>query len=151
MAHYSDVIMTTMASQITSLTSVYSTVYLRRRSKKHQSSTGLRAGKFPVTSEFPAQRASNAENVSIWWRHYGLHEYHSISTQTLNIPRDIFVLYKFIEWRYGRWLKCIYMYINIPKHVHRYWQLCVFLFLRNPDVSYGHDLFQIVTCFETWT
>ena len=25
-----------------------------------------------VTGEFPAQRASNAENVSIWWRH---HEY----------------------------------------------------------------------------
>ena len=25
---------------------------------------------WPVTSEFPAQRASNAENVSIWWRHH---------------------------------------------------------------------------------
>ena len=24
-----------------------------------------------VTGEFPAQRASNAENVSIWWRHHG--------------------------------------------------------------------------------
>ena len=24
----------------------------------------------PVTGEFPAQRASNAENVSIWWRHH---------------------------------------------------------------------------------
>ena len=23
-----------------------------------------------VTGEFPAQMASNAENVSIWWRHY---------------------------------------------------------------------------------
>ena len=22
-----------------------------------------------VTSEFPAQRARNAENISIWWRH----------------------------------------------------------------------------------
>ena len=29
-------------------------------------------GNSPVTSEFPAQRASNAENVSIWWRHHGL-------------------------------------------------------------------------------
>ena len=26
----------------------------------------------PVTGEFPAQRASNAENVSIWWRHHEL-------------------------------------------------------------------------------
>ena len=24
----------------------------------------------PVTGEFPAQRTSNAENVSIWWRHH---------------------------------------------------------------------------------
>ena len=24
----------------------------------------------PVTGEFPAQRANNAENVSIWWRHH---------------------------------------------------------------------------------
>ena len=24
----------------------------------------------PVTGEFPAQRASNAENASIWWRHH---------------------------------------------------------------------------------
>ena len=38
--------MDTMASQITSLTIVYTI----------------------VTGEFPAQRASNAENV--WWRHH---------------------------------------------------------------------------------
>ena len=24
----------------------------------------------PVTGEFTAQRSSNAENVSIWWRHH---------------------------------------------------------------------------------
>ena len=34
--------------------------------------TGLCAGKSPVTGEFPTQRASNAENVSIWWRHHGI-------------------------------------------------------------------------------
>ena len=33
--------------------------------------TGLCAGNSPGTGEFPAQRASNAENVSIWWRHHG--------------------------------------------------------------------------------
>ena len=32
--------------------------------------TGLCAGKPLLTGEFPAQRASNAENVSIWWRHH---------------------------------------------------------------------------------
>ena len=46
----------------------------RRRSKKEPNLrvTGLCEGNSPVTGEFPAQRASNAENVSIWWRH---HEY----------------------------------------------------------------------------
>ena len=40
--------------------------------RKHQTSavTGLCAGNSPGTGEFPAQRASYAENVSIWWRHH---------------------------------------------------------------------------------
>ena len=44
----------------------------RRRSKKTSKLrvTGLCEGNSPVTAEFPAQRASNAENVSIWWRHH---------------------------------------------------------------------------------
>ena len=33
--------------------------------------TGLCAGNSLGTGEFPAQMASNAENVSIWWRHPG--------------------------------------------------------------------------------
>ena len=32
--------------------------------------TGRCVGNSPVTSEFPAERASDADNVSIWWRHY---------------------------------------------------------------------------------
>ena len=28
-------------------------------------------GEFTGTGEFPAEKASNAENVSIWWRHHG--------------------------------------------------------------------------------
>ena len=44
----------------------------RRRSKKTSKLrvTGLCEGNSPVTGEFPAQRSSNAENVSIWWRHH---------------------------------------------------------------------------------
>ena len=34
--------------------------------------TGLCAGNSPGTGEFPAQMASHAENVSIWWRHHGM-------------------------------------------------------------------------------
>ena len=43
-----------------------------RRSKKTSKLrvTGLCAGNSPVTGEFPAQMASNVENVSIWWRHH---------------------------------------------------------------------------------
>ena len=45
----------------------------RRRSKKTSKLgvTGLCAGNSPGTGEFPTQMASNAENVSIWWRHHG--------------------------------------------------------------------------------
>ena len=43
----------------------------RRRSKKTSKlrATGFCAGNSLVTGEFPAQRTSNAENDSIWWRH----------------------------------------------------------------------------------
>ena len=45
-----------------------------RRSKKTSKLrvTGLCVGNSPGTGEFPAQMASNAENVSIWWRHHGI-------------------------------------------------------------------------------
>ena len=60
-----------IASQITSLTIVYSTVYSDADQRKHQSSASLAfVGGIKFTGEFPAQMASNAENVSIWWRHH---------------------------------------------------------------------------------
>ena len=45
----------------------------RRKSKKTSKLrvTGLCAGNSPGTGEFPAEMASYAENVSIWWRHHG--------------------------------------------------------------------------------
>ena len=46
---------------------------LRRRPEKASKLrvTGLSAGNSPMTGEFPTQKDSNAENVSIWWHHYG--------------------------------------------------------------------------------
>ena len=43
-----------------------------RRSKKTSNLrvTGLYEGNSLVTGEFSAQRASNANNISIWWRHH---------------------------------------------------------------------------------
>ena len=48
----------------------------RRRSNKTSKLrvTGLCVGNSPVTGEFPAQMASNAENVFIWWRHHVIWE-----------------------------------------------------------------------------
>ena len=79
-----------VASQITSLTIVYSTVYSDADQRKHQSSaklrvTGLCAGNSPGTGEFTAQMASNAENVSIWWRHN---------------KNDVYMVYSLISYDY---------------------------------------------------
>ena len=65
--------MGSMASQITSLAMVYSAVYSGADKKISKLRvTGLCVGNSPGTGEFPAQMASNAENVSLWWRHYVL-------------------------------------------------------------------------------
>ena len=42
----------------------------KKTSKLHV--TGLWVGNSPVTGEFPAQMASNAENISMWWHHHVL-------------------------------------------------------------------------------
>ena len=69
--YYSDVIMGATAPQITCLTLVLNRLF-RRRSKKISKLrvTGLCEGNSLVTGEFPAQRASDAENGSIQWRHH---------------------------------------------------------------------------------
>ena len=59
--HYSDVIMGTIASQITSLTIVYSTIYSDADQRRHLSC----AENSPGTGEFAVQMASYPENVSI--------------------------------------------------------------------------------------
>ena len=74
--HYPAVIMSAVAFQITSLSTVCSTVCSgadqRKKDNIKARVTGLCAGNSPVTGEFPAQRDSSAENVSIWWRHHDI-------------------------------------------------------------------------------
>ena len=67
----------------------------RRRSKiiSKLCVTGLCAGNSPETGEFPTQMASNAENVSIWWRH---HEYTHSVLQELS-TRVVFVVAWFLS------------------------------------------------------
>ena len=64
--HYNGVIMNAMTSQITSLTIVYSSFIQTKIKKTHQFPR-----QWPLCKDFPAQRASNARLVSIWWRHHG--------------------------------------------------------------------------------
>ena len=68
--HHRDVIMSVMASRITSFMFVYSTVYLGADQRKKNKAPRHWPLWGEFTGEFPAQRASNAENVSIWWCHY---------------------------------------------------------------------------------
>ena len=68
--HYDDVIKGAMASQITRLMIVYSTVYSQIEVNIKAPRHGPLCGEF--TGEFPAQMASYAENVSIWWRYRGI-------------------------------------------------------------------------------
>ena len=62
----------------------------RRRSKKISKLrvTALCVGNSPVTGEFPAQKSSNAENVSIWWRHHDVSIYAGLTREMLrwNFP-----------------------------------------------------------------
>ena len=68
------IITSAMASQITSLMIVYLIVYSRRRPNNTSKLcvTGLCEGNSLVTCEFPTQRGSDVENISIWWRHHAL-------------------------------------------------------------------------------
>ena len=63
----------------------------KRRSKKTSKLrvTGLCEGNSPVTDEFPAQRANNAENVSISWRHHGHRRQHRFPIRTHSLSYGI--------------------------------------------------------------
>ena len=95
--------MSTMATQITSLTIVCST---ERRSKKTSKLrvTGFCVGNSPVTSEFPAQMASNADYVSISWRHHvrvNSKECRRWSQKTARVSTTIWRRRKpFSQWRF---------------------------------------------------
>ena len=53
--------------------------------------TGLCVGNSPGTGEFPAQRASNAENVSIWWRHHDVKR-SWLAPHTLHLKGNIILM-----------------------------------------------------------
>ena len=72
--HCSDIIMNAMVSHKHQRLDCLHNRLFRRISKKTSKLcvTGLCEGNSPVIDEFPAQSASRAENISIWWRHHGI-------------------------------------------------------------------------------
>ena len=90
-----------MASQVTSLMIVYSTVYSSADQRKHQKSASLAFMRGIHRWPCPAQRASNAENVFIWWRHH-------VSNGFL-ITRDAQVLSVWFDriWTNKVWWLCL--------------------------------------------
>ena len=124
--HCSDVIMGAMASQITSPTIVYSTVYSGADQRKHESSASL-----------AFVRGSNAETVSIRWRHYVMRVYCSRKMKMktslffnrncryVRDPRNNFVhyfynsLYREINWYFSRCDEINTRYNEIKTHCNK--------------------------------
>ena len=115
--------MDAMAFQITSLTIVYWTVYSGEDQRKHQSSASLAF--FP--GELPAQMASNAENVSIRWRHHEMNSYihrfvwDLVTAQYPNFNRNVFQAYLTslrvsvtLQKNKGKWI-CIDISLELVK------------------------------------
>ena len=142
------------------LTVVYWTVYSRRRSKKTSKPhvIGRCEGNSLVTGEFPAQRASKAEKVSIWWRHHEdigqrnkwmhweikilLHNHYlGYTVHAIHPPYvvfhfpDAFHHMIYISWYHFYTIGCFYFCIN--------WLLIKVWYLRSrPKLSYRYSLLQ---------
>ena len=79
--HYSDVTMSAMASQISIISTVFSTVWPGSHHGKHQSPASLAFVRGTTVADgFPSQRVSDAENIPIWWRHHGLWHLENLGT-----------------------------------------------------------------------
>ena len=94
----------------------------RHRSKKTLKLrvAGLCAGNSPDTGEFSAQMASNAENVSISWRHHDLHK--RILTVPLTCAHGFVVLWfvvvlpSYFAGQFSVDCKCVLFYLRVISH-----------------------------------
>ena len=118
-----------MASQITSLTIVYSTVYSDADQRKHQSSASLAfvrgMQRWLVNSphKWPVTRT---ENVSIWWRHHGTLPKQEAWHIYGIIPISINVSVRNIILKSAtRWHSCGYLFKYVFSCLVFYWTLSV--------------------------
>ena len=148
--HQSDVIMSAMASQISSLT-IFLNRLFRRRSKKTSKLrvTGLCAGNSPVAGEFPAQMANNAEIVSIWWRH------HVRNNVWSNIPNKIKMyvtwstIIMLIKFAFDLTMRCYGLQTNTTSNWFALFEMIISLI----STLLLHNLFRLLWFWHygTWT
>ena len=88
-----------------------------RRSKKTSKLrvSGLCAGNSPVSGEIPTQMASNAENVSIWWRDHVERNGHLILSYLI-----LSGSYTKVRWQF-QWCSFLWRYLNSD----RFWIIVV--------------------------
>ena len=106
--HYNDVIMSVsngVSNQRPCLLNRLFKVQIKKTSKLRV--TGLCEGNPAVTGDFPAQGANNAQNISIWWRHYVLPplNYHIVPQLQCGILRSNTGLHNeaWIKWKELCW------------------------------------------------
>ena len=120
--------------------------------------TGLCAGNSPGTGEFSAQMASNAENVSIWWRHhgtanlvqrkrqsitYGLRSFSCLGTRLWNTlvkdyPFSYEIHYEDLKKKHGnvgwskpgwRFFQCLIITIVSFNHTNSFWYTHIYVYI----------------------
>ena len=105
----------------------------RHRSKKTSMLhiTGLCEGNSPLTGEFTAPRANNAEHVSIWWRHHA-------ACTVISLKERLVVYHLLVSWTAVN----LYMsYVNLMQTFLNVIALSVFE-LTKPDYSAESQLTQ---------
>ena len=116
----------------------------RRRLKKASKAPRhwpLCAGNSPGTGEFPAQMASNAENVSIWWRQHDLYNGNPYTRDTVLILRKGPGFHGIPPW----WLfaGCSAFWIA---HVTS----CLYVRFAVPGENAGSGILRIFQLLRTW-
>ena len=116
--------------------------------------TGLCEGNPPITGGFPSQRASTAENVSIWWRHHGQDVLYDIETASWMIWKGNINIFAFAS--IARLKRCIcIMAIYVKKHKIYHFQRCLVYvmipmpFLRNSVIIFA-TLWRIFARSHLW-
>ena len=80
---------------------------------------GLCVGNSPGTGEFPTQMASDAENVSISWRHHDATRFFTSLRQNESIPAGVIVWHCWLKSPFDHVMA--YHQISIRHHLSQWW------------------------------